>query len=364
MADPWRSTDDPLWQRLPAPYTAEFGCLGLRLHVAAARHDLLELARVAWGRFVVPEIDGAPVEVTLLAEPNTGGVAPRADDDAIGRALFRERGTLYLAQDGRGNTTVANLALSEVVVYLGPAGLGADGPGADGRATLLESPVWRIAAWRGLTTVHAAGVVIDGVSLVLRGPSGAGKSTLAGLAALAGQAVLAEEGVWVDARGPELCLRGAPWGLRLDARGRAALAKAASTLRLPVPGALASSFPVDGEAADGGTRNLDRGASEPPLDVARDLGGRTVERTALGALVLLEPAEGGEAGWSALAATAARAQYEAMTTAGERSQDPTRWAAAREALLAGGAFRLAVGEPAATFQALLALAARLGGSAP
>jgi hypothetical protein len=347
---------DPLWQRIPAPFAETFGCLGQLLKVTAARRDLLDQAQAAWGRFTVPPDDGSAIRVTLLAEGEQSERAVTAIaslPDPI--PLFREHGTLFVAQDGRGSITVADLADSRVVVFVGPAGCG-----EETRATLLESPIWRIAAWRGLTTVHAAGIVIDGLTLVLRGPSGAGKSTLAALSALAGHGVLAEEGVWVDSTGPTPCLRGAPWRLRLDTTGLNALAVAATELALPLPPPLLAR--LDHSRSNAGTMDLYPEAG--PLEVARDLGGLVTEMAELGALVLLTPAEDGSPTWSALAPEQAVAQYEAMTTVGERTQVPRRWEAARALLLRGGAYRLSMGDPAATFRTLLALAAHLSRGSP
>jgi hypothetical protein len=213
---------------------------------------------------------------------------------------------------------------------------------AAGRQVLVESPLWRFAAHRGLTTLHAAGVVIGDVTLVLRGPAGAGKSTLAAAAAIAGHGVLAEEGVWYDPGQAPACLRGAPWTIHLDDASLALLGREA---------------PPQGSG-------LATGAASAPmkraLDVADDLHGRAAERAPLGPIVYLDPPDGSSARWRRLAPGEARVQHEAMKTVGESTQDPSRWAAARDALIARGAYSLAGGQVQDRVSALEAIAADAG----
>ncbi len=317
---------------MPTPHIATLGALGLRLDVRASHQRLLAVAEAAFGRFQVPPARSSPLRLTLLGR-DSGPVASAADPEAPGSAWHRERDALYVAGYGT-SAVVAHLATGEIVAFLRLEN-GEPGPAA-ARAVLVESPVWRIAAWRGLTNVHAATVVVGGRTLVLRGPAGAGKSTLAAAAALAGHTVLAEEATWY-ANGDAPCLRGAPWTIHLDADGFRRLALTSRTDHADAP-SLAT--------------------GKRPVDVVDDLGGTVAEVVAPGPLVLLHRAPRAAAHWRPLPPSEARARFESVTTPGERTQDAGRWMTAREALLGMGAFELAVGDPRQAVAALEAIARR------
>lgn len=311
----------------------------MRLDIRASHRHLLALAKSAFGGFLVPAPSERALSVTLLgrAEPRvTGGTAPTSSSTGIARpppAWHRERGSLFVAgvQD---SVVVAQLDSGEIVAFVR---LGSDPPlGETQRAVLLESPVWRVAAWRGLTNVHAAAVRVNDCSLVLRGAAGAGKSTLAAAAAMAGHTLLAEEATWYDPTGGAPCLRGSPWRVRLDTSAIEQLG-----LRDRVAG---QDLRPDA-------------AGKWALDTVQALGAHVAEAMPPGPLVLLRRSSRGRSRWRPMRAEEARARFEAATTPGERTQDAQRWEAARESLLAHGAYELAAGAPAAAVGALEAIAA-------
>ncbi len=73
---------------------------------------------------------------------------------------------------------------------------------------------------RGYLAIHAAGVVRNGIALVLGGPAGSGKSTLAMACARRGFGVFAEDAVYARVLPASIELWGVPWTQRLlpDAR--------------------------------------------------------------------------------------------------------------------------------------------------
>lgn len=339
------------------------GAIGLRVRVATNDAGVLALARAAFGRFARPAgaadlvIDalvgaGAEAEGAAVGDGGAtaqagrvGGAGAAAGDGDVRRSarettppaprLFhRERGALYTAGDAAGSVVVADLATGRAAAFIQP-----DTPPAVVRTVLLESPIWRMAAWRGRVAIHAAAVVVNGTTFVLRGAGGAGKSTLAALAARAGHAVVAEEVAWVDPTGTAPVVRGAPWVIHLD--------PAAAAEWLP-------GLDVAGRAA------APRAAGEPKraLDVAVDLGGRCVELAPLGPLVFLERSAAGGAAVDRLAREDAHARFRATAVAGETTQRAAALAAACDDLVARGAFALRSASPGAALAALEALARR------
>jgi hypothetical protein len=73
---------------------------------------------------------------------------------------------------------------------------------------------------RGYLVVHAAGVVRNGIGVVIGGPAGSGKSTLAMACARRGFGVVAEDAVFARVLPASIELWGLPWTQRLlpDAR--------------------------------------------------------------------------------------------------------------------------------------------------
>jgi len=328
----WDLQADPLGQHVPLPYRFDGGALGVGLRVETNDPAMLALAETAFGRFGRPENGQIDIKIEIVAQVSSG-----LPLDAPSALLHRERGTLYGAADERGSVVVADLEAGRAAAFV--AG---ETPPEVVRTVLLESPVWRMAAWRGLVALHAAAVVVRGRTLVLRGSGGSGKSTLVYAAARAGHAVLAEEVTWFDPTGPALALRGAPWTVSMEADAR----------RL---------FP---ELADHPETARAGGRPKLAVDVGQATGAPCVECAALGPMVFLERASrdapfgrgASGAGWTRLGAEEARSRFEAALLPAERTQRRDRLDGARDALVAAGAFVLRFEGPAAAIAALEGLA--------
>lgn len=354
-ARPADSDPDPLWQHIPAPFQRRLGVLGLGLCVEASHSWLLDLAVDSLGRCAVPPADPDAIQLTLLGEDGDPSPASGADS-APGprpgngtpapppRLFHRERGPTYCAGDAGGSVVVADLAAGRALAFVGGAT-----PAAIIRGVLIESPIWRIATWRGMVALHAAAVVIEGRTLVLRGEGGAGKSTLAYAAARAGHAVLAEEVTWFDpgqaaqagaGRAPvgpgeaEACLRGLPWQLHLEDDAPDLFPETAA--RPPVA------------RPDGQRKRL--------IAIGVDTPGPGVEQAPLGPLVFLQR-DPLETRLVALDAEKARQRFMATRIPGEHAQPARSVERAVEALIARGAFVLRHAEP----DAAVRLLADLGG---
>jgi hypothetical protein len=316
---------DPLWQHVLLPYRGSWGALGLGLRLCTNDPSVLAMADASFGPFARPPDDRVDLRFHVVRGPD----GDRLHAGELITPFHRERGHLYCAGDGR-SVVVADLATGQASAFITP---GTPPPVA--RSVLLESPVWRLAAFRGLVALHAATVVIGDVTFVLRGPAGAGKSTLAYAAARAGHALVAEEVTWYDPGTGDPCLRGAPWQLHLEPEAVALFPELTGRLAVPA-------------------------ASGPKLDVetAAIPGAAWAELAPPGPMVLLRPAAG-PTELGPLDPDKARAAFEATALPGERSQRADRLAGARDRLIGHGAFGLRPGRPDEAIAALERLAERL-----
>ena len=407
---------DPLWSRVPLPLEHKADALGLEIHMRTNAPEIAALFHAAFGAWIdggdgsvgaegdrrppgaaeratdlvieaAAELDGrglwAAGDATAPLGGSSAGVragraardgarhdgahregdapaatadGPRARHHAPGRSFHRERGPLYTAGDDRGSVVCADLAVGRAAAFI------AHGCRADiARLVLIESPVWRLATWRGMVALHAAALHIDGAGVVLRGAPGAGKSTLSAAALAAGHGVLADEVTWWDpapasnggARAP-----GPGPGLESGSRprpesGSPAAPNEASLLRglgrwIHVEPELAARFPEL-------VRTREDAAGEPRGKIALAVpASQSVTRVSPGPLVLLEldDIRPKRSSWQSLAPEAASRRFEAMRIRGEGSQPPSSFAAARAALAAGGAYALRAGPPSAAIKAL------------
>ncbi|RIL10280.1 hypothetical protein DCC79_08490 [bacterium] len=299
---------------------------------------MLALARAAFGRFARP-----PGEPDILVEAVVADGTVDGAPDTPPHRFHRERGGLYAAGDDRGSVVVADLAAGRAAAFVDRRS-----PPDVVRTVLLESTVWRMAAWRGRVALHAAAVVVRGRTFVLRGPGGAGKSTLAAKAARAGHTVVAEEVVWFDPTGPTPVLRGMPWSVHLEPDAAAAFVGQAAPSG---QGGTPRAWSADDRSASARAA----GASKRALDVERDLGGACAEVAPPGALVFLERAGAG-ADVAALDREDAHARFRDTLLPGETTQRAAGLSAACDDLLAHGAYVLRSASPAAALAALEALA--------
>lgn len=350
--------DDPLWQRVPTVLRFDGAALGLGIRIDTNSPAVIALAEHAFGRFERPEGGRLNLHIEVVAangldagdgfdaveRPDAADVAgaedgagaelaenardansPSSNIASPSPSLFhRERGSLYTAGDDRGSLVVADLAGGRAAAFVMPSTL----PEVL-RTVLLESPVWRFAAWRGLVALHAAAIVVDGVTLVLRGLGGSGKSTLAYAGARAGHRLLAEEVTWYDPTGPEPLLRGAPWTVHLEPDAPALFPELVGQ-------------PLVKQAS--GKRKL-------AVDIPLSTGARCAERAPLGPIVFLDRSAG-ESGWVRIEEADARRRFDAELLAAERTQHLAGLEAARDALIGRGAFVLRFDGPAGALAGL------------
>jgi len=191
---------------------------------------MLAAADASFGRFPLPADDRAPLVVGLYVEDRPGhpidrvpegGSRPAAAEPGAsrpGRVVNRTYGASYLISGEGHDLAVADVEAGVAVGYISTT-TAADV--ATVRYSFLESMALSLLPrGRGYVVLHAAGVVRDGLGIVIQGPAGAGKSTLTMACARRGFGVFAEDAIFARAGSSGLELWGLPWTLRLlpDAR--------------------------------------------------------------------------------------------------------------------------------------------------
>ena len=152
---------------------------------------------------------GAELDVLLTLDRNLAGC-----DDVV---LTPHGDTLHL--DSHGAIGVADGARHSAAVRVSPDYIGKP---SRMREQLLEPMLLFLAGHAGRTPIHAAGIVANGLAILLAGPSGSGKSCLALAAQEAGFGLLSDDTVYVQLQ-PRLAVWGAPNPIHVfaeDAIGR------------------------------------------------------------------------------------------------------------------------------------------------
>ena len=270
-------------QQLPvARHTLErrFGLMAESLLFRTNDPRLLAAAEASFGRFAVPGDDREPLVINLFRETRPGRPAPN-DEEADGGpgpatatepsepVVFRTHGSSLLISRGSADVATVDIDAGVAVGFLAASTV-SDAPLV--RYSFIEAMgLSMLARSRGYITLHAAGVVRDGVGIVLLGPAGAGKSTLAMACARRGYGVFAEDAVFVRVRESGLELWGMPWTQRL----------------LPDAG---DRFP---ELAGHVARRQANGELKIEVDLDAVYPGRAVPCASAGPVVLLERESGG-----------------------------------------------------------------------
>jgi len=190
-----------------------FGLMAESLLFRTNDAALLAAAEASFGRFPVPGDDSGPLTIELYSEDAAGDTGMGVDS-----ITHRLHDDLYLITGGSHDTAVVDVVRGTAVGFVS-RGTVADEPTV--RYAYIEAMgLAMLARARGYLTIHAAGVVRDGIGVVIGGPAGAGKSTLAMACARRGFGVFAEDAVFVRVRPSGLELWGMPWTQRLlpDAR--------------------------------------------------------------------------------------------------------------------------------------------------
>ena len=189
-------------ERHPAA-VVECGLLGLALRIAASQ-PLLPTLKIALARWCPdPAGAGARLDVQLALDSaltGCGDVAISASDHVL---LLDGMAAIGVADAWQGS---AQASVSSD--YLRAPDLL--------REHVIEPLVLFLAGHAGRTPLHAAGIVIGELAILLAGPSGSGKSCLAMAAQDAGLAVLSDDTVYVQHQ-PELATWGAPGPIHLFA---------------------------------------------------------------------------------------------------------------------------------------------------
>ncbi|HET6765335.1 MAG TPA: hypothetical protein VFH27_16730 [Longimicrobiaceae bacterium] len=161
--------------------------LGIPVVLTADDAALLDAAASAYAAWRDCDAGGdePPIHVALRSGPAAAGSAPLEVRVHEPRLTIRGAGV-----DGEAD---ALLRRARCTV---PPEL-ADDP-ARLAAEVLDTLALFLLTRAGRIPIHAAGVVIDGVAVVLAGPSGTGKSTLALTASRAGWPVLSDDTVYVQ----------------------------------------------------------------------------------------------------------------------------------------------------------------------
>ena len=179
-------------------FSRRISILGLATRFAAEDANLLDALCAGYTDWPDAPAAGTPaLEIRLGFGADASGAGGGATDVGITGPRLTLRGAGLSAwadaETGRGVGRVARGLLDE------PAALG----------ELVDTLALFLLTRTGRTPVHAAGVMVGGLALVLAGPSGAGKSTLALRAMQRGLPILSDDTVYIQLR-PDFRV----WGFR------------------------------------------------------------------------------------------------------------------------------------------------------
>ncbi|MEO7912245.1 MAG: hypothetical protein ABIV47_21585 [Roseiflexaceae bacterium] len=212
-ADPivYTPARDLLGHTAPLDQRARFPLLGLPLEFRSNSAAVIAAAEATFGRWrdLAPELiaPNDPLIVDLIVHP-----AQANEIDALPQAHFIQRvhGDWFIASSG-ANLLTARRGHGQALGFVTPE-LVADT--AHFRYNVLECLALLLASWRDRTPIHAGAVAHAGQAALLVGASGSGKSTLCYACARAGLSLLAEDVVYVGLR-EQLRLWGNPWCIHL-----------------------------------------------------------------------------------------------------------------------------------------------------
>ena len=178
--------------------------------------NLLAAADASFGRFPLPTDDRPPLVVALFSEAPRDGDGE--GDRGPGRVAHRVSGDHYLITGGPHEVAIVDGARG---VAWGSVSAATAADRAAVRYSFIEAmSLSMLGRNRGYLVIHAAGVVRNGIGVVIGGPAGSGKSTLAMACARRGFGVFAEDAVFARVLPASIELWGLPWTQRLlpDAR--------------------------------------------------------------------------------------------------------------------------------------------------
>ena len=258
-------------QQLPLvrpTFEHRFGLMAETLLFRTNDEKLLAAADASFGRFRVPTDDRPPLVVELFVD-DAGDAERRSNMEPKARVVDRIHGDHYLIAGGVGDVAVVDGATGVATGFVSRAT--ADDIRYVRYAFIEAMALSMLARNRGYLAIHAAGVIRNGVGVIIGGPAGSGKSTLAMACARRGFGVFSEDAVFVRVLPASLELWGTPWIQRL----------------LPDAGAL---FP---ELRGAAGRLQPNGEVKFEVDLDEVAPGRAVPCAPAGAIVDLVRATGG-----------------------------------------------------------------------
>jgi len=170
-------------------FSTTLAILGIPVVFTAHDAALLDAAVSAYAAWAgcVADAGGAPIHVALRRRPAARRSASTPVEVSVSEPRMTMRGGVI---DGEADASLRRARCSV------PAELADDS--ARLAPEVLDTLVLFLLTRAGRVPLHAAGLVIDGVAVVLAGPSGTGKSTLALTASRAGFPVLSDDTVYVQ----------------------------------------------------------------------------------------------------------------------------------------------------------------------
>lgn len=178
--------------------------------------NLLAAADASFGRFPIPTDGRPPLVVALFSEASRDGDGKgfRAPE----RVDHRVHGDHYVITRGTGEVAIVDGARGVAWGFVNAA-TAADQAAV--RYSFVEAmSLSMLGRNRGYLVLHAAGVVRNGIGVVICGPAGSGKSTLTMACARRGFGVFAEDAVFARVLPSSIELWGLPWTQRLLADAR------------------------------------------------------------------------------------------------------------------------------------------------
>jgi hypothetical protein len=250
--------------------------------------NLLAAADASFSRFALPTDDRPPLVVSLFSEAPREGRGEGEPQAA--QVAYRVHGDHYLI------TRAHEVAIVDGArgVAWGTVSTATAADQAAVRYSFIEAmSLSMLGRNRGYLTLHAAGVVRNGIALVLGGPAGSGKSTLAMACARRGFGVFAEDAVYARVLPASIELWGMPWTQRLLPDTRGLFPEITGIERRRQPNGEVK-LEVDLDSVFPG-RAVPCAPAGPLVDVARGTGGPTRIEPIEADLHLLWPWDGG---WS------------------------------------------------------------------
>ena len=207
--------DHALYREAPLKYRVRLPVLGVPTEFQATTPEVLEIVERTYGSWRGTPSDDASGRA---ARPVVRFIVHRRAFRSEPMEPFQHRVAnparlLVVAPDSFG---VADARRGDAVAYVTFERLAS---GTDFVEGLLEALTLFLLNARDREPLHAAGIVRDGVAILLAGPSGTGKSTLCYAASRRGYGILGDDAAYVQMQ-PQLRIWGRPGTIRVPPEAR------------------------------------------------------------------------------------------------------------------------------------------------